>query len=287
MTAIMELRGVHYRYQANADVLAGLDLSIGQGEIVGLLGRNGAGKTTMLHLAMGLLTPAAGDVSVFGMSPQKFGVEVKRRIGFVSEQQVLPPMMAVAQVLDYHRNLFPTWDDELLKQLMERFPLPLRNRVRSLSKGQARQLALLCALAHKPDLLILDEPGGGLDPAARREFLETSIHMLNECGTTIVFSSHHMTDVERMASRIVLLEDGNALIDADLDDVRENYCVASADNRDALQGIDTCLRVRQRGSTWNAVCLGSTENIQQQLPQAHCRAVPLEELFVELLGAEV
>ncbi len=287
MNAMIEIRGLHYRYQADYDVLRGLDLNIGEGEIVGLLGRNGAGKTTLLHLAMGLLTPQSGEIRVFGKSPQQSDVEVKRRIGFASESQVLPPAMSVQQVLNYHRNLFPDWDDDLLARLMQRFPLPARRRVRSLSKGQSRQLALLCALAHRPELLILDEPGGGLDPAARREFLETSIQLLNEHGTKILFSSHHMTDVERMASRIVLLEDGDALIDTDLDALRESYCVASAESRDGFDQLPNCLRIRQRGPVWNAVCKGSTEEVQQLLPQAHCRSVPLEELFVELLGAEV
>jgi len=236
---------------------------------------------------MGLLRPSAGDVRVFGLSPLKAGVEIKKRVGFVSEQQVLPPAMSVEQVLDYHRRLFPSWDDALLERLLKRFPLPSRNRVRSLSKGQARQLALLCGLAHRPGLLILDEPGGGLDPAARRDFLETSIQLLNESGTTILFSSHHMTDVERMASRIVLLDDGRASIDAPLDDLREAYCLVSTEDPSGLKANDQCLRMRQRGSVWNAVCKGAAADWQQQLPHAHCRAVPLEELFVELLGAEV
>jgi ABC-2 type transport system ATP-binding protein len=287
MSAIIEVSGLHYRYQPNVDVLSGLDLSIHEGEIVGLLGRNGAGKTTLLHLTMGLLSPTAGDVQVFGLSPRKAGVEIKKRVGFVSELQALPPAMSVEQVLDYHRRLFPNWDDALLVRLLKRFPLPSKNRVRSLSKGQARQLALLCGLAHRPDLLILDEPGGGLDPAARREFLETSIQLLNESGTTILFSSHHMTDVERMASRIVLLDDGRSLIDAPLDDVREGYCLVSSEEPLHLKAHDRCLRLRQRGSVWNAVCKGVAADWQQQLPHAHCRAVPLEELFVELLGAEV
>lgn len=287
MSAIIEISGLHYRYQTDADVLRGLDLSINAGEIVGLLGRNGAGKTTLLHLAMGLLTPAAGELRVFGLSPQKAGVEIKKRIGFVSEQQVLPAAMSVEQVLDYHRRLFPSWDDELLSRLLNRFPLPPRSRVRTLSKGQARQLALLCGLAHRPDLLILDEPGGGLDPAARREFLETSIQLLNESGTTILFSSHHMTDVERMASRIVLLDDGRPLIDAALDDLREEYCLVSVEDPAGLDQLEQCLRMRQRGPIWNAVCRGSAAELQHLMPHARCRSVPLEELFVELLGAEM
>src|SRR5258705_12536234 len=106
-----------------------------------------------------------------------------------------------AELIAFHRYLFPLWDSGLERQLLERFSLSTASRIKSLSKGQARQVALLCAVCHRPELLLLDEPAGGLDPAARREFLETSLQLLNREGTAILFSSHHMTDVERISGR--------------------------------------------------------------------------------------
>ena len=147
----------------------------------------------------------------FGLSPMTEPVAVKRRVGYVAEDQVLPPSARIAELLAFHRSLFPTWDDALERQLLDRFGLADRSRkIRVLSKGQARQVALVLAVCHRPELLILDEPAGGLDPAARREFLETSIQLLNQEGTSILFSSHHMGDVERLGGRVVLVAPNEA-----------------------------------------------------------------------------
>ncbi len=307
MTAVLEFRDLRRRYRPHEEVLDGVDLRLDAGEVVGLLGRNGAGKTTLIHVAMGLLRPHGGLARVFGLDPQTDAVAIKRRVGFVSEEQILPPGMRAEQVLDYHRQLFPGWDPELENRLRERFRFDPRARVRTLSKGQARQLALVCAVSHRPELLILDEPGGGLDPAARREFLETSIQLLNESGTTILFSSHHMTDVERMADRIVLLDEHRVLLDCDLDALRERHCLvvagaapgtappgAAAPDPEALvvalSALPGCLRVRRHLGRVHAVCAGAAAELAQRLDAAGIEAtavrVPLEELFVELLGGE-
>jgi ABC-2 type transport system ATP-binding protein len=199
---VLEFNDVHRSYQRGSDVLRGISFSLEAGEVVGLLGKNGAGKTTLIRVAIGMIEAQKGSVRVLGLDPRQDALEVKRRVGYVSEDQVLPEFLSVGEVIRLHRGLFPTWDEGLERRLRERFALSAKSKIKSLSKGQARQVALLCAVAHRPELLLLDEPAGGLDPSARREFLETSIQLLNEAGTTILFSSHHMTDVERMAGRI-------------------------------------------------------------------------------------
>ncbi len=287
---------VHHRsYGRGEEALSGVSFSVEAGQVVGLLGKNGAGKTTLIHIAMGMLRAQAGSVRVLGLDPEKDPVAMKRRVGFVSEDQVLPPAMRGKQVIGLHRDLYPGWDAELEGKLRERFSFSDRARVKSLSKGEARQLALLCAVAHRPELLILDEPAGGLDPAARREFLETSIDLLSEGGTSILFSSHHMTDVERMADRIVLLNDRQVLIDAPLDTLRESYAVAvmplnAGIDLVAVAASASCLRIRERQGMVRAVFKGDAEETRALLERelavqdASVAQVPLEELFVELLG---
>ena len=181
---VLEFDNIHRAYKKGVDVLKGVTFSLAAGEVVGLLGKNGAGKTTLIHIAMGMIEAQQGAVRVFGQAPGDDPVGMKKRVGYVSEDQILPGFMRVHQAIDLHRELFPTWDEDLAQSLCERFEIPLGEKVKTLSKGQARRVALLCAVAHRPELLLLDEPAGGLDPAARREFLETSIQLLNELGST-------------------------------------------------------------------------------------------------------
>ncbi len=296
---IAEFDNVHRAYVRGADVLAGVSFAIEPGQIVALLGKNGAGKTTLIRIAMGMIEAQQGSVRVFGHDPRKDPVEVKRRVGYVSEDQILPPFLRVREVVDLHRGLFPNWDDELARRLGARFGLDPGKRIKHLSKGQARQVALLCAVAHRPELLILDEPAGGLDPAARREFLETSIRLLNESGTSILFSSHYMSDVERMADRVVMLHDGRVLIDSALDDLRESYSLALVSlgplpevTRERLLGLEGCFAVRERAGSLHAIFQLEPDQAREVLESAlgsnDVRTTPiaLEEMFIELLGGQ-
>jgi hypothetical protein len=140
---VVSLEGIHRSYQKGVEVLKGVDLAVERGEIVSLVGKNGAGKTTLLRIAMGLLHAQRGAVRIFEMDPWERPVEVKRRIGYVSEEQALPPFLPVSGVLALHRELFPTWDEALAGEFLERFDLDPGVRIATLSKGQARQVAFL------------------------------------------------------------------------------------------------------------------------------------------------
>ena len=140
--SVLALNNIHRSFEPGVPVLAGVDLTVNGGEVVGLLGRNGAGKTTLIHIAMGMLRQKEGTVEVFGLDPHEQPVEVKRRIGFVSENQNLPAFLKVREVIELHRALFETWDDEMAGRLVDRFGLRPGARIKNLSKGQARQVAL-------------------------------------------------------------------------------------------------------------------------------------------------
>ena len=293
---IFEFDNVSRGY-GSGDVLSRISFGVDRGEVIGLLGRNGAGKTTLIHLVMGMLAPREGEVRVFGMDPRREAVEVKRRIGYVAEDQELPDFLKVREVIAMYRQLFKGWDDSIARDLIKRFELPPDRKIKDLSRGQARQVALLCAVSHRPELLILDEPAGGLDPAARRQFLETSIRLLNETGTTILFSSHHMGDVERMASRLIMIHDHQKWIDSDLDTIREGYSLAlvPADavvDGERLLSLPSCLCVRRHGDLFHAVyeldpdtCCQSLRN-ELAVETIQCRSLGLEEMFIELAGRE-
>jgi ABC-2 type transport system ATP-binding protein len=296
MSHVIEVQNLSQAYEPGRPVLKGLSVQVGQGEVVGLLGRNGAGKTTLLRSIAGIMAVQSGKVSVFGLDPFENGIEVKQRFGYVAEDQILPAYLSVKQVLDMHRGLFPTWDEDLCRSLSDRFNIRPDQMLGAMSKGQARQVALLCAIAHRPELLLLDEPAGGLDPATRRGFLEAAIELLSEHGSTIVFSSHYMSDVERIASRVVLVDDGDIKVDEGIDALRENYMLAMlSDVNEAafsrLDGLGSCISVRRHGKAVHAVFRDSEVGVNAALQQitngapVDCRRLPLEDLFIEVVEA--
>lgn len=297
MTSILEFADILRSYKRGAPVLDGVSFSVAPGEVVGLLGRNGAGKTTLIRIAMGMLFPHRGSVRVFGLSPTADPIAVKRRIGYVAEDQVLPAHLTVGELIAFHRYLFSQWNEPLERQVRDRFELSPSAKIKQLSKGQARQVGLLCAVCHRPELLILDEPAGGLDPAARRDFLETSIQLLNRDGTAILFSSHHITDVERIGGRVILLDKGKVRLDRDIDGLREEVCLAlvpRASDPEAA-GIERTwgfLGVRKVFDEWHAVFNGTPASVVRDLHQSlgvngiRCVTVTLEDLFIELVGGD-
>jgi ABC-2 type transport system ATP-binding protein len=295
--SVLVMNGVERSFEPGVPVLSGIDLTVETGEVVGLLGRNGAGKTTLLHIAMGMLHQQEGAVRVFDLDPHRQPLEVKSRVGFVSENQNLPSFLKVREVIDLHRSLFPSWDDEMAEGFIARFGLRPEARIKKLSKGQARQVALMCALCHRPELLLLDEPAGGLDALARREFLEASIHALSDTGTTIVYSSHYLSDVERLAGRVVMLHDTKVLIDNSIDELHESFSIALVPHRpqgtsDALLALPECLGVRVRSDAVHAVFRLDPDDacalISSKLGVSNsvCRTAGLEEMFIEIAGGE-
>jgi len=295
-TPVLQFMQVAFGYKQHREVLSDVTFSLAPEEVVALLGRNGAGKTTLIHLAMGMLFPRRGTIRAFGLDPRRDPVETKRRIGYVAEGQQFPPEMKVGEVIDFHRRLFPTWDVMLESELRDRFSLANpRPKIRSLSKGQARLLALICAICHRPQLLILDEPASGLDPAARNEILTTSMHLLNREGTAILHSSHHLSEVERLGGRALVLQDGRVVLDESFDDLREEHCLAVIEHRagwttDRIAAMPGCRHVRLADGQWQAVFRGSPAQIRQRIEQelgiakVTCTRASLEELFIDLLG---
>jgi ABC-2 type transport system ATP-binding protein len=294
--AILQLEDVRRSYDREP-ALRGVSLSVAPGDVLGLIGRSGAGKTTLLRIAAGLLKPDVGSVTLFGLDPWRHSVEVKRRLGYVAESQTVPPRLSASALIELHRDLYPSWDRELERVLLGRLAIPASKAIGSLSKGEARKVLLLCAIAHRPELLILDEPAGGLDPAARREFLELSIELLANDGSTILFSSHHMTDVERIASRLVVIERGEKVVDSELATFQQEHCVAvlplpAPPEVERLRSVAGFVRSRSRGSSLYAVFrrepgeLKSELSERLQLADVAISRLSLEEMFVAFVGAE-
>ncbi len=204
---VMRLRGVTPR-TLKLPVLRGVDLDVPAGSTLGLLGKNGAGKTTLLKCALGLIRPDTGTIDVFGEPAWSLSAEAKARLGYVPQVPQLYGWMRVSQILAYTGSFYPHWNEPLLQRLALEWEIPLDQRCQTLSEGQAQKVAILLALGHEPDLLVLDEPAASLDPIARRDFLNTLLGLVADGRRTIVFSTHITSDLERVADRVAIIKNG-------------------------------------------------------------------------------
>ncbi len=218
-TAI-SITDLHFAYGRHK-VLDGVNLEVPEGSVFGFLGRNGAGKTTTIQILLGLLSPQSGRCSAGGHDPQGDAVAVRRAVGYVAEDQRMYDWMRVEQILRWTSSFYPTWDRAYEQQLLRQFDLPPKGKIKTLSKGQNTRLALLLALAHRPRIVILDDPTLGLDPIARKEFLRSVITLLQSEGTTVFFSSHLLYEIEPVADQIAILDQGRIVKTAPTDVLRD------------------------------------------------------------------
>ncbi|MGZ3565468.1 MAG: ABC transporter ATP-binding protein [Gemmatimonadaceae bacterium] len=205
--------------------LAAVSLSLPRGAVYGLVGANGAGKTTLIKHILGLLRAERGSVRVFGLDPVADPVGVLSRIGYLSEENDLPAWMRVEELIRYSRAFYPAWDDAYAEELRRAFELDPSAKIRTLSKGQKARAGLLVALAHRPELLVLDEPSSGLDPIVRRDILGAVIRTIADEGRTVLFSSHLLEEVEQVADHVTMINHGKIVLSASLDAIRESHRV--------------------------------------------------------------
>ena len=201
-------------------VLDHLSLRVPRGSVFAFLGRNGAGKTTAIRIMLDLLDKSSGTVQILGLDNVKGAREIRRRIGYVAQNEEMYGWMTVEQHLWFCQGFYPTWDHALVTELQTKLDLPAKTKVRALSRGKQAQLALLLALAYRPELLILDEPTAGLDVVVRRDFMEEVIELIQEEGRTIFYSAHLVHEVERVADWVGILEGGRLIYCAPLEELK-------------------------------------------------------------------
>jgi ABC-2 type transport system ATP-binding protein len=200
--------------------LNGVTLSFTRGGVYGLVGANGAGKTTLIRHILGLLRAESGSVRVFGLDPVAEPVSVLSRIGYLSEENDLPGWMRVNELLRYSRAFYANWADGYAEELREAFQLDPSAKIRDLSKGQRSRAGLIVALAYRPDLLVLDEPSSGLDPIVRRDILGAVMRTIADEGRTVLFSSHLLDEVERVADHVTMIRQGTVVMSGALSDIK-------------------------------------------------------------------
>lgn len=221
MTDPLSLSNVVVGYRRKRPVLNDLTLAVPAGSITGLLGRNGAGKTTLIHTALGLRKASGGRALLFGHAAWTAPPEVRRRIGFVPQQFLDFHWLTPSQCIDLVAPFHERWDHQLVADLRARWALP-DQRVGTLSPGMRQCVAVLLAIGHRPDLLVLDEPVAMLDPGARRDFLRAIGELNAQAGQTVLLSSHICSDVERICSEIAILHGGRIVLHSEIDDLKEH-----------------------------------------------------------------
>ena len=219
---VIDVSALTRRFGATT-ALASVSMSLPRGAVYGLVGANGAGKTTLIKHILGLLRAKSGSVRVFGLDPVADPVGVLSRIGYLSEENDLPGWMRVDELLRYSRAFYPAWDDGYADELRHTFALDPTARITNLSKGQKARAGLLIALAHQPELLVLDEPSSGLDPIVRRDILGAVIRTIAAEGRTVLFSSHLLDEVEEVADHVTMLSRGQVVLSAPLDAIKESH----------------------------------------------------------------
>ena len=287
---IIETSGLRKAFEERAAV-DGLDLRVEAGSIFGFLGRNGAGKTTTIRMLLGFLRPGGGEARLFGepVTGPGSGTELRKRIGFVSESKHLYPYMTVSQIIHFTRPFFPGWRDDLERRYLEIFDLPPHRKVSALSKGMRTGLMLLLAISHGAELLILDEPTEGLDPAVTEVVLRELVAVSASEGTTIFFSSHQLAEVEQIADCVAIIDRGRAVVSGGLDDLKVQYQrlrVVFQREPAPVSWIEGAEHVRQEGRTVSILASRNVEAIMQQarsLPGASVERYPvsLKEIFLE------
>ena len=276
------------------EAVKNVSLRVPRGSVYGLLGVNGAGKSTIIKMIMGHLRPTTGEIRVLGRALGEDLLGIRRRVAYVSENRYLYEWMTVEESVRFTRAFHETWDDQKASDLLKRFSLPREKKVRQLSRGNRARLCLLLALSFNPELIILDEPTSGLDPIVRRDFIENIVTEIADEGKTVLFSSHIVEEVERVADYVGIINDGELLLVSTLDEIKANYKrvrYATNGTRPEIAGVPGVLAVENGRreqvltvSTWGEETLRRLGERGVKNPEV--LPISLEDIFVNTVRAE-
>lgn len=215
--AILECKALVKRF-GSKEALKGVDFSLERGKIVGLLGPNGSGKSTIIKLANGLLTPTEGQILVGGSAP---GVETKKIVSYLPERTYLSDWMKVSEAIGFFRDFYADFDEKKAYDMLARLNINSYDRLKTMSKGTKEKIQLILVMSRNAELYLLDEPIGGVDPAARDYILNTIISNYSE-NATVVISTHLIADIERVLDEVVFINQGSIVLQKSVDEIRES-----------------------------------------------------------------
>lgn len=261
-----------------------LSLEVEPGTVLGLIGRNGAGKTTCLRLAHGELHADTGEIRCLGLDPRTHGAEVRTRVSLLTEESNLYPWMTVAEILRFGAGLHPRWDRRTERRLVRGLELEPAARIGTLSRGTRAKVALVLAVACRPELLLLDDPTAGLDPLVRREVLSGVLEAVPADGGAVVYASHLVHDVERVADRVAVMDAGQIRLQGSLDELKRRIRRAVAVFDDEPPGevaLPGAIDARVEGRVVTVVAEAVNGGLAATLQRLGARRVEVEPLSLE------
>ncbi|MGH9586480.1 MAG: ABC transporter ATP-binding protein [Acidobacteriaceae bacterium] len=278
------------KHYGNLAALERVTMHVERGSIYGFLGRNGAGKTTAIRILAGLAEPTSGKARVLGFEAGRDRIAILQRTGFVVEKMLLPYMTG-RELLRFNRGFFPGWSDAQAKRYADALEIPMDRKFRKLSHGSKTKLCLLMALAQNPELLVLDEPTAGLDPVVTDQLLRVLVEDFANDGRTILMSSHHLSEVEKIADWVGILSNGKLLLEARLDDIRARYRRIRVAGEQARSTSPEILTASASEGVTEYVLCGGEEKFVADLRNNGATVLEvlpmnLSEIFLELAGKE-
>ncbi len=270
--------------------LNGLSFVLEKGHIGGFVGPNGAGKTTTIKILLGLLFKDEGSVKLFGTSNYD-AVSVRKKIGFVPEEFSLYEYMSGEELLSFNASIYRAFDTRTIAELQRLFSLPLNRKISSYSKGMKKLLSLYLAVSVNPELLILDEPTDGLDPIFRDRFLSFLVNFVSEHGTTVLFSSHILSEVEKVADYAILINKGKLVLQGDIDSLKENSLFVTFTCKNAPVKVPGAELLNKEKMLYALSVVSGAEEVLERLKSLGCtilekRALSFEEIFMNAINGE-
>ena len=285
----IETRDLVKRY-GSITAVDGLSLSVPRGAVYALVGRNGSGKTTTIRMLLDLARPEAGTARVLGMDVHAERVKVLERVGYVSDRPLLSGWTG-EQLVRFNRGFYPRWSDELVARYVRVFDIPMKQRFRNLSRGNQTKMWLMLALAQQPDVLILDEPTAGLDPVVTDQLLRVLVEDVAAEGRTVFMSSHHLSEIERIADWVGMIDKGKLLLEAPMEELRARFRRIQVAGVAEMAMPMAAMRVRRSGASTEYVVRDGAEEFVDALERGGATVIQsspmnLSEIFLECLGAD-
>lgn len=288
-TTILDIKNLQRKIDA-VTIIKAINAQVKPGDVIALLGKNGAGKTTLLETLLGFSFPSFGSVQIWGENATDMEGDIKQRIGFVPQQSELLFNLRGRDHLDLFKSFRTKWNQSLVEKLIAEWLIPMDTQVGKMSVGQQQKLSILLAMAHEPELLVLDEPVASLDPVARRQFLQQLVEIATDTNRAIIFSSHIISDMERIANQVWMLQNGELSYQGGLDELKESIARVTITAKDPLPDYfpwENIVRKKVHGR--EAVLTINKWEPAQQIEmaekfnaQVHVEYLSLEDIFLEL-----